>query len=134
MLCRNNAPCTAVAAAIARTGLKVAIERNELFGTPEARLALAALRWCADMRDSVALAELAHLLHEGETQPAWFEASLAGDPIDRIAPLVPIAADLRAVAAGGVNMTPLEFFDAVLVLGRALNHRHAFTAPTPSRL
>ena len=117
VLCRNNAPCTAVAAAIARTGLKVAIERNDLFGTPEARLALAALRWCADMRDSVALAELAHLLHEGETQPAWFEASLAGDPIDRIAPLVPIAENLRAVAAGGVHMTPLEFFDAVLVRG-----------------
>jgi ATP-dependent exoDNAse (exonuclease V) beta subunit len=69
------------------------------------------------MRDSVALAELAHLLHEGEAQPAWFEASLAGDAIERIEPLVPIAADLRAVAAGGAHKTPLEFFDAVLVRG-----------------
>jgi ATP-dependent exoDNAse (exonuclease V) beta subunit len=79
VLCRDNAPCAAIAAAIARTGLRVAIERDGLFGTPEARLALAALKWCADMRDSVALAELAHLLHEGEQQPAWFEASLGGD-------------------------------------------------------
>jgi len=117
VLCRNNDPCAAVAAAIARTGLKVAIERDGLFGTPEARLALAALRWCADMRDSVALAELAHLLYAGEAQPPWFEASLGGDAVEAIAPLVPIIADLRAVATGGVHKTPLEFFDATLARG-----------------
>ena len=39
------------AAAIARTGLKVAIERNGLFGTPEARLALAALRRASEIRN-----------------------------------------------------------------------------------
>jgi ATP-dependent exoDNAse (exonuclease V) beta subunit len=117
ILCRANDACLAIAAALARAGLKVAIERGGLFGTPEARLALAALKWCADQRDSVALAELAQLLHDGEAQPAWFEASLGGDPTEAIVPLVPIAPRLVEVAAGGAHKTPLEFFDAVLTLG-----------------
>ena len=76
VLCRTNENCLNLANSLSGLGLKVAIERGGLFGTPEVRLALAALRWCADKRDSVALAELAHLLHVGDDQPAWFEASL----------------------------------------------------------
>jgi ATP-dependent helicase/nuclease subunit A len=66
ILCRSNADCLMLADALSTLGLKVAIERGGLFGTPEVQLALAALRWCADQRDSLALAELAHLLHEGD--------------------------------------------------------------------
>jgi ATP-dependent exoDNAse (exonuclease V) beta subunit len=117
ILCRKNDNCLDVANALALSGLKVAIEREGLFGTPEGRLALAALRWCADLRDTVALAELAHLLHEGDGQPAWFEASLHEHPVDAIAALVPMADDLRAVSENGVHRTPMEFFDAVLMLG-----------------
>ena len=117
VLCRSNKACIELAATIARTGLKVAIERDGLFGALEGRLATAALRWCADMRDSVALAELAHLLHEGDDQPPWFEASLGGDAIAAISPLVPIIGDLREIAENGVHKTPLEFFDAVLASG-----------------
>jgi ATP-dependent exoDNAse (exonuclease V) beta subunit len=117
VLCRGNNACLALASTLSQAGLKVAIERGGLFGTIEGRLAFAALRWCADRRDTVALAELAQLLHEGEAQPDWFEASLHAQSIETLEALVPIAPKLRAVAEGGVHRTPLEYLDAVLVLG-----------------
>lgn len=117
ILCRGNDTCLALASTLAQAGLKVAIERGGLFGTVEGRLAFAALRWCADMRDTVALAELAQLLHRGDAQPDWFEASLHVQSIEVLEALVPIAPKLRAVAEGGVHRTPLEYLDAVLVLG-----------------
>ncbi|WBK02213.1 UvrD-helicase domain-containing protein [Methylocystis parvus] len=117
ILCRTNGECLGIADALATAGMKVAIERGGLFGTLEARLAIAALRWCADRRDTVALAELAHLLHEGHGQPAWFEASLRDDRVEAIEALVPLAADLRAIADKGVHKTPVEFMDSVFALG-----------------
>lgn len=45
--CRTNGECLGIADALATAGMKVAIERGGLFGTLEARLAIAALRWCA---------------------------------------------------------------------------------------
>ena len=97
--------------------MKVAIERDGLFGTLEGRLAVAALRWSADGRDTVALAEMAHLLHEGEGQPTWFEESFNDDRIEAITALVPIASELRSIGDNGVHKTPLEHFDAVLTRG-----------------
>jgi ATP-dependent exoDNAse (exonuclease V) beta subunit len=117
VLCRGNKTCLKIADALAAAGLKVAIEREGLFETPEGRLAMCALRWCADRRDTVALAELAHLLDDGEEQPAWFEASLGDDRIEALSALVPIAANLRSIAENGVHKTPLEFLDAVLTYG-----------------
>ena len=121
ILCRSNDNCLRVADALAVRGVKVAIERDGLFGTLEARLALAALRWCADRHDTIALAELAHLSYAGLDQPTWFEASLRDRPADALAPLVPMASDLRAIAKNGVHKTPLEFVDSVLTLGGISN-------------
>ena len=98
ILCATNNRCLKLSAALASFGLKVALERDGLFGTPEVRLALAALRWCADQRDSLALAEMAHLLHAGDGQPEWFEASLEDGSHEALAALVPMAEDLRAIA------------------------------------
>lgn len=117
ILCRTNADCLAIADELAAAGVKVAIERGGLFGALEVRLAVAALRWCADRRDTLALAELAHLLHEGDAQPAWFEACLREDRAEAMEALVPLAAHLRIIADTGIHKTPLEFLDAVLALG-----------------
>jgi len=117
VLCRTNDECLSVADALAAAGIKVAIARGGLFGTLEGRLALAALRWCADQRDLLALAELAHLLHKGSRQPAWFEACLGDDRAEAIEALVPLAPALRAIAENHVRMTPVEFVDAVLLRG-----------------
>jgi ATP-dependent helicase/nuclease subunit A len=121
VLCRGNKACARVAVTLAKAGLKVAIERAGLFGMLEGRLALAALRWCADRRDTAALAEMAHLLSDGDEQPAWFAAGLEDDRADAIEALVPIAPGLRAVAEGAVHKTPLEFLDAVLIQGGVAN-------------
>lgn len=116
VLCTSNDRCLALAGELARFGVKVALERGGLFGTPEVRLALAALRWCADRHDTLALAEMAELLHVGDDQPAWFEISLGGEP-DALIALVPIAADLAAIPTSGAHATPLEFADAILIAG-----------------
>jgi len=117
ILCSTNDRCLSLSAALAQFGLKVALERGGLFGTPEVRLALAALRWCADQRDTLALAELAHLLHASETQPDWLEASLDPAPLEALSLLVPMAEDLRAIAETGAHKSPMEFADAVLTAG-----------------
>lgn len=116
ILCATNGRCFELAGALANFGLKVALERDGLFGTPEVKLAFAALRWCADQRDSLALAEMANLLHVGVEQPDWFEASLE-DGADALAALVPMADDLRAIAKAGGHKSPQEFADAVLAAG-----------------
>jgi ATP-dependent helicase/nuclease subunit A len=121
VLCRGNKACARVAVTLAKAGLKVAIERAGLFGMLEGRLALAALRWCADRRDTAALAEMAHLLSDGDEQPAWFAAGLEDDRVEAIEALVPIAPGLKAVAEGAVHKTPLEFLDAVLIQGGVAN-------------
>ena len=117
ILCFSNARCLQLSAALASFGLKVALERDGLFGAPEVKLALAALRWCADQRDSLALAEMAHLLHSGYEQPEWFAASLEDGSHEALAALVPIAENLRAVAKTSAHKSPAEFADAVLMAG-----------------
>ena len=117
ILCATNDRCLSISTALASNGLKVAIERDGLFGTPEARLALAALRWCADQRDTLALAEIAHLLHAGDGQPEWFEASLEDGGHEALAAFVPMAEDLRAIAKSSAHKSPMEFADAVLAAG-----------------
>lgn len=117
ILCATNDRCEKLAGALSLFGLKVALERGGLFGAPEVRLALAALRWCADQRDTLALAEIANLLHVGEGQPEWFEAALEDGGKEGLVALVPMAEELRAIAKGGAHKSPQEFADAVLVAG-----------------
>ncbi len=117
ILCATNDRCEKLAGALSQFGLKVALERGGLFGAPEVRLALAALRWCADQRDTLALAEIANLLHVGDCQPEWFEAALEDDAKESLAALVPMAEELRLIAKGGAHKSPQEFADAVLVAG-----------------
>ncbi len=117
ILCATNDRCLKLSTALASFGLKVALERDGLFGAPEVKLALAALRWCADQRDTLALAEMAHLLHAGDGQPEWFEASLEDGGHEALAALVPMDEDLRAVAKASAHKSPVEFADAVLMAG-----------------
>jgi ATP-dependent helicase/nuclease subunit A len=117
ILCRSNDNALDLADALAKAGLKVAIERDELLETLECRLAIAALRWCVDNRDTLALAELAHLLGSSQNQPAWFEACLKPGGREEIEKLVPIANKLKAIAQNRDHKTPLQLLDAVLGAG-----------------
>lgn len=114
ILSRTNDNCLKVASNLAVLGLKVAIERDGLFGTLESRLVIAALKWCADQKNTVALVELAHLLHQGNDQPEWFEASLQQDSIEAISKLIPFSGDLELIAQSSLDKTPRELIDAVL--------------------
>lgn len=114
ILSRTNDNCLKIATSLARNGLKVAVERDGLFGTLEARLVIAALKWCSDRKNTVALVELAHLLHEGNNQPEWFETSLQENRNEAISELVPLSTDLALISEGSLDKTPLELLDAVL--------------------
>lgn len=118
ILCRSNTACLAIADLLARFGINIAINRSGLLDTLECRLAFAALRWCIDSRDTVALVEMAHLLGAcDDRQPAWFEVSLEENGLEQIEAMVPIAGSLRSISKGGGHKTPLELFDTVLENG-----------------
>ena len=58
ILCRSNKQCLSMADALHRAGLKAAIARNGLLETPEAKLAVACLKFLLTSSDSLAAAEI----------------------------------------------------------------------------
>src|SRR5690606_2952332 len=58
VLCRQNERCKAVADALGARGILAAMPRDGLLDTPEAVLAIAALRYLVDPSDTLAIAEL----------------------------------------------------------------------------
>ena len=58
ILCRNNKDCIRMAEALHRAGLKAAIARTGLLETPEARLALACLKYLLTPSDALSIAEI----------------------------------------------------------------------------
>lgn len=121
ILCRDNETCFDVAEALSSAGLKAAIEQAGLFGTLEAHLLLMALRWCSDYQDTIALSQIAHLNHEGPTQPDWFTASFKDDRVEAISALAPVANELREIADDSIHKTPLELLDSIIGLSSIIN-------------
>lgn len=58
ILCRSNRQCLSVAEALHHAGLKAAISRTGLLETPEAKLALACLKYLLTHTDTLAAAEI----------------------------------------------------------------------------
>ncbi len=58
VLCRSNKGCRDIAEALHRAGLKAAISRSGLLETPEAKLALACLKYLLTPSDSLSVAEI----------------------------------------------------------------------------
>jgi ATP-dependent exoDNAse (exonuclease V) beta subunit len=115
VLCRGNDDVEELASALTRLGVKVAVERGDLFSTPEVELAMAALRWTADPGDRLALAELVRLVM-GEDEPRrWLDALGAEDPDAALRDLLPFAAALQDLRARQLAMTPCEVVDAVIL-------------------
>lgn len=61
ILCRSNRQCLSMADALHRAGLKAAIARNGLLETPEAKLAVACLKYLLTPSDALAAAEILFL-------------------------------------------------------------------------
>ncbi len=58
VLCRSNAGCQIMAAALSEAGMQVAIARSGLLNTAEAKLILACLKYLLNPKDSLAVAEI----------------------------------------------------------------------------
>ena len=116
ILCRQNQRCKDVADALSLLGIPSAMPRDGLLETPEAMLAMAALRYLVEPADTLAIAELAHF-NEGNDDwlTVWLTegrdalkvrcqaiASL-DDKRQDLAHLTPVEALQTAIAAAKVD-------------------------------
>ncbi|MBP2230403.1 ATP-dependent exoDNAse (exonuclease V) beta subunit [Azospirillum agricola] len=124
ILCRKNERCAVAARALAAAGLKVAVGRQGLVSTPEAGLALAALRYLVDPADTLAMVELAHADGDatgGDGQPSWLEDWLRPDDARGAArrareELEPLRA-LDAARGRLLHLTPVEALEVAMMAG-----------------
>ncbi len=133
ILCRSNRQCLSMADALHRAGLKAAIARNGLLETPEAKLALACLKYLLSPSDSLAAAEILILtgsmdlqgivahrlkyLSENADSPiyggGWGEALI----LNQLLSLRPRTADLSASEILNLVLEELEIRRLALQLG-----------------
>jgi ATP-dependent helicase/nuclease subunit A len=113
VLTATNAEAEAVAAALARRGIRAAIARAGLLSTPEGSFVEAALRRVLDAQDRLAEAELEALSgFDGKDPDAWLRARLLdAEPSASAARRVEIIDELRAIAD---SLSPSEILDRVL--------------------
>ena len=121
VLCRTNTHCEDVADALAASGVRVAITRPGLLETPEAVLAMAALRYLVDPGDTLAVAEIAHLHDDTMDQPAWFARSLSEDGIRSLVAELPVLAALDRLRAELAELTPREALDTAITASGILD-------------
>ena len=113
VLCRSNANVTRLATALARLGVRTAVDLPGLMAQPESELVLAALRWVADPTDTLAAAEVTRLTG-GPTD--WLEAAFADRTAEPWRAYVPFFDALVALRGRVPDLTPTELLDEVLHL------------------
>jgi ATP-dependent exoDNAse (exonuclease V) beta subunit len=111
ILCRSNSMVSELAAALSAQGVRVAVERGGLLHQPEVEFTLAAFRWIADASDTLALAELARLVDDGDD---WFSAVFDSKARDQLTAVLPFSAALTDIRDRSPQLTPAEVFDALL--------------------
>ncbi|MDE0062259.1 MAG: UvrD-helicase domain-containing protein [Gammaproteobacteria bacterium] len=121
VLCRSNNRCREVAAALGTIGIHSSIARPGLLATPEAVLAVAALRYLVDPGDSLAIAEIAHLLDDTPGQPAWFERSLSDLGIRSVADEFPALRALDKAREQLAELTPRETLEVAMTAAGVLD-------------
>jgi ATP-dependent helicase/nuclease subunit A len=111
VLCNGNKTCDRVAAALELAGIAANRSRDGLLSTPEGRLALLGLRYWADERDSLAIAEIARLLEFPDSGDDWLNALLDDrHGFKALPPLVAIHSAKYSHEGGGL----LSIVDAVI--------------------
>ncbi len=101
VLCRTNPGAGRIAEALEAAGLKVALGRAGLLSRAECVLAVASLRYAVDPSDTIALAEIAHVLADDADSPAWLAETVAA-----AAPAVDDMAAREAARAALVSAAP----------------------------
>lgn len=114
ILTLTNSNAERLAAALSAAGLKVALERPGLLDRAECAVALAGLRVLADPTDTLAIAEILHILAGDDERPAWLEDALnAPRPRDALSHTNPIPI-LLAAREGLTGLTPAEALDRAI--------------------
>jgi ATP-dependent helicase/nuclease subunit A len=114
ILCRQNQRCKAVADALGQLGIPSAMHRDALLETPEARLAIAALRYLVDPEDSLAIAELAHF-NEGNDD--WLSVWLT-EGRDVLMARCPAIASLEENRLCLAHLTPVEALQSAIAAAK----------------
>jgi ATP-dependent exoDNAse (exonuclease V) beta subunit len=78
VLCRTNTQCENVAKALAALNIRASVPQGSLLQTRECRLALAALRYTHDRRDTLALAEIVCLSPLHADHETWLSTLVSG--------------------------------------------------------
>jgi ATP-dependent exoDNAse (exonuclease V) beta subunit len=108
ILVRTNDNAAEVADALAEAGLRVALARGGLLSRAECALAIAGLRFIADDSDTLALAEITHVLEGAVTAPSWLSSVLtSADPMAALR-ATPIAVALAAERVGTDALIPIR--------------------------
>jgi ATP-dependent exoDNAse (exonuclease V) beta subunit len=112
VLLRRNKDCERVAAALRDRGVPARVRLPGLMGTPEARVARAALLLLADPESSVAAMEIAWLSGAGAADPdAWLGARLGEAILFADDPRV---AAVRALTAEAAGLSPLQAYERIV--------------------
>ncbi|MBC8413593.1 PD-(D/E)XK nuclease family protein, partial [bacterium] len=73
-LCRKNTQCTEIAEGLEALGIRASASQGALMETRECQLALAALRYMHDTKDTVALATIVHLSQLHSDNRSWLQS------------------------------------------------------------
>ncbi|MBX2890910.1 MAG: UvrD-helicase domain-containing protein [Saprospiraceae bacterium] len=122
VLCRNNDGCAKMAEALHQAGLKAAISRAGLLETPEAKLALACLKYLLIPSDSLSAAEIILLTHEMNLEQLvgdrleWlaFKAGNAPPPARGSWSDLPYLRELNAIRPRTADLSASEILNLVL--------------------
>ena len=122
VLCRSNKGCLDMAEALHRAGLKAAISRAGLLETPEAKLALACLKYLLTSSDSLSAAEIILLTNEMNLEQLvgdrleWlaFKAGNAPPPMRGAWSELPFLRELNAIRPRTADLSASEILNLVL--------------------
>ena len=115
-----------MAAALGEAGVHASIARPGLLETPEAALAVAALRYLVDPGDSLAIAEIAHLFEDGRGQPSWFERALSDAGVFSLTRELPVLMALDNARKDLAELTPRETLEAAMTASGVLDRIQAW--------
>jgi ATP-dependent exoDNAse (exonuclease V) beta subunit len=109
ILCRKNDHCSEIARGLEKIGIRASAPQGALLETRECQLAMAALRYMNDGRDTVALAEIVHISPLHSCHAKWLEC-LVKDKDETISQWKsdPMVAALDAMRGRMKHWTPLE--------------------------
>ena len=119
VLCRMNNECERIADGLEALGIRASVAQGSLLGTKECQLALAALRYMQDERDTVALAEIVHLSHWHTDHDGWL-ATLVRDKGEAVKKWMgdPLIVALDEARARLNHLTPMEALELAISRGQ----------------